>query len=411
MFRSLQIQNFKSIVDITIPLGRVNVFIGANGSGKSNILEAVAMMSAAKENQLNPQTIVNKGVRVAKPNLTVNSFIGLKPRSAIHISVTDDSNKKIVSELTCEEPDNIFAKWVDEAEVKEFNRYKEFYKKFASPENIIRAGSALVGEKLSEKEIKKVAEKDKESKEHEIISAMELIFAQQRISGYGALTGYLIYNLQTNVLRGINSGESYVRPLGVSGEGLDILLSSFKRSDLELVQHYKFIDWLKGFFIDTYDSLKFQGYKLGRSKSQLFLRDKYMSKNNDVLSAENTNEGALHAMFYLALMVSEITPSFFAIDNIDNTLNPRLCENIIHAISQLSLRKKGKQVLIATQNPATLDGLDLKDDEQRLFVVKRNLKGHTIVERVETKPTISGKKYRLSELFIEDYIGGLNPIM
>jgi predicted ATPase len=409
MFRELRIQNFKSIVDITIPLGRVNVFIGANGSGKSNILEAIAMMSAAKENQLNPQTIFNKGVRVAKPNLTVNSFIGLKPQKSIYLSLKGDNDLKIESRLTCSEPDNIFAKWIDEVEVEESERYKEFYERFVTPEKVIKAGADMVGEKLSEKQIKDIVEGNKDSKEFDIISTMKLIFAQQRILGYSNLTPYLIYNLQTNVLRGINSGESYIRPLGVSGEGLDILLSSFKGKELEIIQHYKFIDWLKNFFIDSYDSLKFQGYKLGRSKSQLYLRDKYMSRKNDVLSAENTNEGALHAMFYLALMVSEITPPFFAIDNIDNSLNPRLCENIIRAIVQLS-EKRTKQVLIATQNPAILDGLDLKDPEQRLFVVKRNLKGHTIVQRVETKP-VSEKKYRLSELFIEDYIGGLNPIM
>jgi predicted ATPase len=409
MFRELRIQNFKSIVDITIPLGRVNVFIGANGSGKSNILEAIAMMSAAKENQLNPQTIFNKGVRVAKPNLTVNSFMGLKPQAAIRISLNDDSKKEIKCQLVCTEPDNIFAQWIDEVEAEESQSFGEFYKKYATPEKIIKAGSEIVGEKMSEKQIQEVAKKEMESALLSIDQMMEVIFAQQRITEYKTLTPYLIYNLQTNVLRGINSGESYVRPLGVSGEGLDILLSSFGKADLEIIRGYKFINWLKDFFIDNYDSLKFQGYKLGRSKSQLYLRDKYMSRKNDVLSAENTNEGALHAMFYLALMISEITPKFFAIDNIDNTLNPRLCENIIYAIAQLS-EKRGKQVLIATQNPAILDGLNLKDPEQRLFVVKRNIKGHTIVQRVETKPE-NEKKYRLSELFIEDYIGGLNPIM
>ena len=44
MFKRLAIKNFKSIIYLTIELGRVNVFIGANGMGKSNVLEAIARL-------------------------------------------------------------------------------------------------------------------------------------------------------------------------------------------------------------------------------------------------------------------------------------------------------------------------------------------------------------------------------
>lgn len=44
MFKRLAIKNFKSIIDLTIELGRVNVFIGANGMGKSNVLEAIVRL-------------------------------------------------------------------------------------------------------------------------------------------------------------------------------------------------------------------------------------------------------------------------------------------------------------------------------------------------------------------------------
>lgn len=37
--------------------------------------------------------------------------------------------------------------------------------------------------------------------------------------------------------------------------------------------------------------------------------------------------------------------------------------------------KNGKQVLITTHNPAILDGLNLNDGSQRLYVVTRNDEG------------------------------------
>ncbi|MFK7799418.1 MAG: AAA family ATPase, partial [Aureispira sp.] len=47
MIKEIRIQNFKSVQKLKLDLGRVNVFIGANGCGKSNILEAVTFGAAA----------------------------------------------------------------------------------------------------------------------------------------------------------------------------------------------------------------------------------------------------------------------------------------------------------------------------------------------------------------------------
>jgi AAA15 family ATPase/GTPase len=52
MVKEIKIQNYKSVQDLTLELGRINVLIGANGCGKSNILEAIAFGSAAAENEL-----------------------------------------------------------------------------------------------------------------------------------------------------------------------------------------------------------------------------------------------------------------------------------------------------------------------------------------------------------------------
>lgn len=46
MFTEVQIENYKSIQSLKIGLGRVNVFIGENGCGKSNVLEAIALAGA-----------------------------------------------------------------------------------------------------------------------------------------------------------------------------------------------------------------------------------------------------------------------------------------------------------------------------------------------------------------------------
>lgn len=75
----MTIQNFKSIVDETIDLGRINVFIGENGCGKSNILEALAIASCELVGRADYEDYFNRGVRLAKPAQMRSAFRDLDP--------------------------------------------------------------------------------------------------------------------------------------------------------------------------------------------------------------------------------------------------------------------------------------------------------------------------------------------
>ena len=48
-------------------------------------------------------------------------------------------------------------------------------------------------------------------------------------------------------------------------------------------------------------------------------------------------------------------------------------------------KKYKKQVIITTHNPAILDGLNINDENQRLFIARRNKKGKTQIERIKQK--------------------------
>lgn len=55
MIQTISIENYKSIQTLTLDLGRVTVLIGENGSGKSNILEAVALGAASATDKLDDE--------------------------------------------------------------------------------------------------------------------------------------------------------------------------------------------------------------------------------------------------------------------------------------------------------------------------------------------------------------------
>ena len=58
--REISIQNFKSLYNVSFEPGRLNVFIGANGSGKSSVLEALGVLSAAMTDRVNTNSLQRK---------------------------------------------------------------------------------------------------------------------------------------------------------------------------------------------------------------------------------------------------------------------------------------------------------------------------------------------------------------
>lgn len=357
MIELIEIQNFKSITNLSFELGRINVFIGANGSGKSNILEAIGAAASEKACRIEVKDMISKGIRIAKPDLMFSSFRRQRMNDKIKLWIKLSSGKALTYNITNQTPSDIYSVWAC---------------------SLHAMGSEMIS--------------------NDTISDIESYVSQ-----------YLIYSLSLNALRGL-SNESYQYPLGIYGEGLDVLLNNLPQNEIEQIKQTakECIAWIDDIFFDNEEIYKMQGYKLGRSKSNLYFRDKYMQKKNNLFSAENANEGALELLFYLTLFVSKKTPAFFAIDNIETGLNPRLCRFLIKSITELS-SKNEKQALITTHNPAVLDGLNLHDDKQRLFVVSRNDEGNTTLKRIKLKPETNdtGKTTMLSELWIKGFLGGL----
>ncbi|MDM8548518.1 AAA family ATPase [Desulfobacterales bacterium HSG2] len=389
MLRKITVKNYKSVHDITTELGRMNIFIGENGCGKSNILEALAMAGASKASDLDVEGLYNRGVRVVKPSLTFSSFTRLRQNKKIIIDLEfqeGDEKVNIPTALHCENEEDIYSKWKDEGGI------------LLIDESETHLHSSML-DKISKDATFKIV--------HKTGIGNKRILTEWLVSDLSGLTNYLIFNLNTKALRGVRS-ESKKMPLGINGESLDILLSQFTQAEWEQLIRYNYmIRWLDEILIDEKDVFKFKGHKLGRSNSILYFKDRFMQKKdmNNIFSAENANDGVLYVLFYLALFISKKTPSLFAIDNIESSLNPRICRALIKELSHLS-DTNNKQVLITTHNPAVLDGINLNDNEQRLFIVDRGEGGKTRVKRIKMKPD-ADEKLKLSEMWMRGYLGGL----
>jgi len=77
----------------------------------------------------------------------------------------------------------------------------------------------------------------------------------------------------------------------------------------------RFLEWFRDFAVSESSG----------ERGQDDIQDKFIPKDVGPFDPLSTNEGFLIILFYFCLMVGAETPRFFAIDNIDTSLNPRLC--------------------------------------------------------------------------------------
>jgi len=214
------------------------------------------------------------------------------------------------------------------------------------------------------------------------------------------LTQFIIYSPENSKLR-IFEQEGQVLPLGIKGEGLFKLLKNLfwaknKKTIREIKKKLQIMDW-------------FEDFELPKSSAPgefiLKIKDRFLTSRLNYFDQRSSNEGFLFLLFYLCLFYSQDTPEFFAIDNIEASFNPKLCVEVSKMLIQLAKENK-KQVIVTTQNPSILDGINLHDPDERLFVIKRNTLGHTVANRITTKPD-SPTAVKLSEAWTRGYIGGL----
>ncbi len=378
MIHTIKIHNYKSVVDVTLSLGRFNLFIGANGCGKSNILEAIAFASAASTNKLDYEYFANRGIRVADPRNMFSAFDGISD-DVISINVIGEKNDSL---FKVRYNDSVKpARWEDDS----------------IPMSLL---------------IRLVNKPDGDVHINDLIEALKKLRKDKRLNvildktddGWvlsptnPELHQFIIYSLEESKLRQADDSNR-IFPLGRNGEGLFAYLKNLAQRPNgkaildEIKDNLRIIDWFEDMSIPDEQLSK---------EFNIRLYDNYLSETIQYFDQRSTNEGFLFLLFYLTLIISDETPSFFAIENIDSAFNPKLCREIVKKLIELS-HKHNKQIIATTHNPAVLDGLNLENGDN-LIVVRRTVDGYTKATNVNLKSALS---IPLSEAWTKGYIGGL----
>ena len=406
MLTQLKISRFKSVRDQTLDLGRVNLFIGGNGSGKSNLLEAIGLVSACLGRGLGDSDIGAKGLRITPPELMKSSFKNESLPRTLELVGTFSGDLKYKAVLLSRESDPLLRFFSESAD---FGGERIFGRS--------NRGAQAKGASLSDR-------LDKHRGLWDQVRATVDIPADMR-SEFSEFSRYVIYSPQTDFLRGRQSGRVDVPPVGLHGEGLPEAVSSYLdtligfkedkkrrkgsgRAEWEIIDQSSDLVWLPGWAsqFGTHrgkPSLTSRDVA-DRSSEMVFFVDKFMHASRNQLSVYDSSEGTLFLLFVAIILSHPEAPRVFALDNVDNALNPRLTRKLVDQIIEVVSTTAGtetglgaRQVFLTSHNPTALDAFDLFREDLRVFVISRNKRGHTKADRLVPPPNTTQDEWQLAK--------------
>ncbi len=394
MLDTLSVRTFKSLEDVTVDLGLVNVFIGANGSGKTNLLEALGVLSAAADGKVDASFLLARGVRPGVPAMYKSAFPpknGEKAPPHLFLGASGGSAKYQVSlQNPLKQPAPSWRYKTERWEDDDNRGLVERSRRMPAGTNPERGLAALKAVEVTEG------------------AALELL---------RLLQGYAIYSPTTSVLRGVSPEPQQRQPVGLSGGNLpgaiSELLKQRRQDDHSRIicdDVLNLIDWADDVIVNTSGTRPLSPTAKD-SKTIIRFRDRFMRTDRDILSAYDVSEGVLYVLFLAVISGHAACPALCAVDNADHGLNPRLVRALMEKLCQWYLdADTPRQILLTTHNPLVLDGLQLQDDRVRLFTVSRTSSGRTSVRRVKIDDGLLQRAkdgWSLSRLWVMGHLGGV----
>jgi energy-coupling factor transporter ATP-binding protein EcfA2 len=393
---NIKVERFKSLYDVDIPLGQVNVFVGANGAGKSNLLEAFGVIGAAAAGRVDDQALLRRGVRPGVPRIYKSAFPSAKKDPSIRITLSMGESSYFIGIAN------------------QGNVPQPFW--YFQTEKLIDNGVTIAsrGPRTGKAKVHGDTIHDERSASLAMQARANLKTTQVTREFLANLDDYAIFAPVTPVLRGIAPDTAPRAPVGLFGGALPEAVESLSADPKKRLreQALNLIEWAEDFSVGP-PSKNFIASSVPTMRRVILFRDAYMRKADQTLSGYDASEGALYVLYMLCLAMHPQAPRIFAVDNFDQALNPAAARQLTRVFCEQVLRHE-RQVLLTTHNPLVLDGLPLDDDRVRLFKVERGDNGRSIIQRIPVKDLRRVKmKYgnnAVSRLWIEGRLGGLSHV-
>ncbi len=401
MIKRLLIDNFKSYVDVNIPLGSLNVFVGPNASGKSNLVDALRFIGDAIKYTLDIAIAGRSGwggVRSGKTNRgRVRFKLDVAPREPYDIVV--ETPDKV--QFTMKSFEYTFAF------LKERGRYIVDSERLSLQTARLKKGlrapvagfkrsrsTVVIRDPLAKRESLQVTE-----------HTFNRLFMSVPFSASGTLAGDFIdrwcfFDIDVRRARDPQY-EGPVEHLSESGDNLGLLLYRMERDTSKKGRRLResivrFIQGIVPGFENVYSEEQYDGKIAFRIKERN-LRPR--------LPASVVSDGTIKLLaLTLALRYHRRPPTLICIEEPEKNLHPTLLEVLVDVMRELS---KDTQIIVTTHSPEFVRCLR----PHEVYLVDKK-EGKSRITRVQSVEAIDVflKEFSLDELWKQGYLEGGIPL-
>lgn len=366
MLKKLRIRHFKSIEQADIDLADINIFVGNNGSGKSNVIDAIRFLRDVATHGLDRALSDRHGIdsvrqwSPTKPyRITLGANFERGPLTAEY-EVAIESAKglfQVVREDAAIEDAQEF-EFEHEGELVEYCEYAY------TTINRDKAGHVTVSKRTLTQPPNEEppncysilwAPKAKHDEEkHQIDSVDEvtlhLRFLPRLFNLRRILSDFQAYSIYPNTLRSPQepSSETFLSP---EGRNLGSVVKRMRKTKRGVEALGLVTDALKAIHpnLERISILSVGGYLV----PQFHMLEP--SGKRHIFNVSQMSDGTLRVFGLLVALYQEPRPAVIALEEPEQTVNPAIVGVIADAIKEVSKRS---QILVTTHSPHLLDQFD-----------------------------------------------------
>lgn len=396
LIKTLHLKNFLSYGEEgqTIDLEPLNVLIGPNASGKSNLIEAIGLLRALPTDLTTPirdgggvSDWLWKGKSIA-PVATIQTIVDypdeMPLRNGISFTVSNQ-RLEIVDEFIEDEK----KKDASKLDVKFYYRYQHGRPVL----NVATFNSSGVGARRIERRLKR-----------EDLNPEQSVLSQRKDPDqYPELTYLNTQYSKIKLYREWNLGRNTApRMPQLPDDADDFLLENARNLGLVLnsLQHMSNIEELiLGYLRRFYDSAKSFSVRIQGGTVQLFIHES--GSGQPIIPATRLSDGTIRYLGLLSILCHPTPPPVICIEEPELGLHPDIMPTLAELLVEASKRT---QLVVTTHSTQLVSAL--QDTPESVIVCERDSEG-TKLKRLESEKLKNWlQDYSLGELWQKGELGG-----
>jgi predicted ATPase len=378
LLRSITLRNLLSFKDTSLQLGPLNVLIGTNGSGKSNLIETISLLQAAPVD-LNRVIVQGGGIH----GWIWNGIDAKSPIASVECELAPEPNDTALSYvLTFSEVGGFVIQTERLQDVKPASRGKRITYFNRSESRVVFDGLTL---------------------QNGIVSNYESVFSRYKNPADPTPTTRLgrtleqikIYReFRTSLLAQTRTGTASASPKEVLEDGGGNLAAVLK--EMEFNGSIGAVNKYLKKFSPRFDAVR---TRLDSGLLRVYVVEEGL---RDPSSSLRLSDGTLKLLCILAVLLNPNPQPLVCIDEPELGLHPDAIHLVAHAIVEASQRM---QLIVTTHSDALIDALS--DRPESVLVCENDAGSGTRFERL-SKKRLKGwlDRYTLGEICRKGEIGG-----